>query len=314
MPTLKTTARYVFSAVVFAFILYLFGANDVLATIAGANVVSVMIALGLVLGAHLFAAVRLRHLLVMQDILLRFRQVYFISLSAVFYGLLVPGGTVAAFVARFVQLSKAGSIERIGAALVVDRVMATVTLLAIGAGAIAFDQAEPLWAGIIIAAILGGAGVFLFMKPALAWLQARVDGMESDESAGRWRRLWVRISGALLNYSSASRADVLGVVATSLTAHALGCLMYYAIAVGIGFDISFLTICWIRSGMILSTMIPVSVAGLGLRELTAVGLFVPLGYAQAQAVGYAILIFLVKPVMVGIIGGVGELVGATSKP
>ena len=74
------------------------------------------------------------------------------------------------------------------------------------------------------------------------------------------------------------------------------------------------TICWIRTGMILSTMIPLSVAGLGLREITAVGLMVPLGFAQAQAVGYAILIFLVRPVMIGIIGGVGEFFGATSRP
>lgn len=316
MPTLKTAARYVFSAVVFALILYLFGANDVLATIKGANISSVGIALGLALGAQVFASIRLQHLLILQDISLRFRQVFFIGLSAVFYGLVIPGGTVAAFVARFVQLSRAGSIERIGAALVVDRVMATVTLLAIGAGAIAFDQADALWVGIIVAGIVLGAGTFLFLRPSLVWLRARLDGMagmEEGESAGRWRRLGARISGALLNYSTASRADVLGVVAASLTAHLFGCLMFYAIAVGVGLDISFLTICWIRSGMILSTMIPVSVAGLGLRELTAVGLMVPLGFAQAQAVGYAILIFLVRPVMIGLIGGVGELVGATDK-
>ncbi len=314
MPALKTTARYVFSAVVFALILYLFGANDVLATIKGANIASVIVALGLALGAQVFASIRLRHLLAMQDISLRFRQVFFIGLSAVFYGLVIPGGTVAAFVARFVQLSKAGSIERIGAALVVDRVMATVTLLAIGAGTIAFDQADPLWAGIIVAGIVGSAGAFLFMKPAVAWLESRLDGMECDETAGKWRVLWMRISRALLNYSSVGRADVMRVIAASLTTHLFGCFMFYAIAIGVGLDISFLTICWIRTGMILSTMIPVSVAGLGLRELTAVGLMVPRGFGQAQAVGYAILIFLVRPVMIGILGGAGELFGATTRP
>lgn len=313
MPAVKTAARYIFAIVVFALILYLFDANDVLATLRGANTASVAIGLGLALATHVCAAIRLQHLLVMQDISLRLRQVFFISLSAVFYGLLIPGGTVAAFVARFVQLRRAAGVERIGAALVVDRLFATGGLLVVGAVAVAFDQAELLGTGVIVAGVLLGAGALLFMRPCAAWLNARLDGVETDESSGRWRRLWARIGQASRNYSKASRADVLRLVAASLTAHLFGCLMFYAIAVGLGLELSFLSICWIRSGIILSTMIPVSVAGLGLRELTAIGLLVPLGFAQAQAIAYAILILLVKTVMVGIIGGVGELVGATTR-
>ena len=310
---MKTAARYVFAVVVLALILFLLDAHDVLVTIAGTNVASVVMALGFALGAQVFSAIRLRQLLVMQDISLRLRKVFLIGLSAVFYGLLIPGGTRAALVARFVQLSRAARVERIGAALVVDRLVATATLLVIGALAIAFDQAEPLWAGIIVAGILCGAGAFLFMRPSLTWLRARLDRMDRNESSGRLHKLGVRISRALLNYASTGRAQVLGVLAASLTAHLFGCLTFYAIAIGVGLDLPFLSICWIRSGMILSTMIPVSVAGLGLREITAIGLLVPLGYAQAQAVGYAILIFLVTPVMIGLIGGVAELLGATSR-
>ena len=59
--------------------------------------------------------------------------------------------------------------------------------------------------------------------------------------------------------------------------------------------------------MILSTMIPVSVAGLGLREVAAIALLLPLGTGEAQAVGFSILIFLVTPFTVGLIGGAAEL-------
>jgi uncharacterized membrane protein YbhN (UPF0104 family) len=54
-------------------------------------------------------------------------------------------------------------------------------------------------------------------------------------------------------------------------------------------------------------MIPISVAGLGLREAAAIGLLVPLGVGEAQAVGFSLLIFLVSPLIVGLIGGSGEL-------
>ena len=103
------------------------------------------------------------------------------------------------------------------------------------------------------------------------------------------------------------------VLATSLLTHLWGCLAYYAIAIGMGLDIPFLSICWIRSGMILSAMVPVSVAGLGLREIAAIGLLVPLGFAEAQAVGFSIVVFLSMPVIIGLIGGFVELLRVTDK-
>ena len=137
--------------------------------------------------------------------------------------------------------------------------------------------------------------------------QDRLDKIVSKELSNRLRRFWVRIESAFLNYSTAGSGEVLIVLVTSLLAHLCGCLAYYAISTGMGLDISFLSICWIRSGMILSTMIPVSVAGLGLREIAAIGLLVPLGFGEAQAIGFAIVIFLATPVIVGLIGGFGEL-------
>ena len=63
--------------------------------------------------------------------------------------------------------------------------------------------------------------------------------------------------------------------------------------------------------MILFTMIPVSVAGLGLREVAANVLLVPLGAGEAQAAGFSILVFLVTPVILGLIGGAAELYPVT---
>ena len=92
MPARKTATRYIFSVSVFTLILYLFGTKDVLATIAGADVASVVIAVGFALGDQLFSAIRLKQLLVMRDITLSLRKMFFIGLSAIFYGLVIPGG------------------------------------------------------------------------------------------------------------------------------------------------------------------------------------------------------------------------------
>ncbi len=313
MPTVKTAARYVFSVSVFTLILYLFDANDVLAIMAGADVASIVIAVGFALGAQFFSAIRLKLLLVLQDITLSLRKVFFVGLSAIFYGLVIPGGAVAAFAVRFVQLSRDARVEPVAAALVVDRIIATVFLVVIGTMAIALDQAEPLWAGVIVAGTIFGAGIFAFGRRSSMWVIDRLNNVASNESSSRLHRFGVRISRAFLNYSTAGGGEVLIILATSLLAHLCGCLAYYAIATGMGLDISFLSICWIRSGMILSTMIPVSVAGLGLREIAALALLVPLGFDEAQAVGFSILIFLATPVIIGLIGGFGELLRATDR-
>ena len=89
---MKAAIRYLFSLSVFTVILYLFNANDVLATLAGTNVTSVVTAVGLSLGAQLFSAARLKQLLVLQGIMLSLRRVLFVGLSAIFYGLMIPGG------------------------------------------------------------------------------------------------------------------------------------------------------------------------------------------------------------------------------
>ena len=46
MPPMKSTARYVFSVSILSAILYLFDANDVLATMASADIETVSIAVG----------------------------------------------------------------------------------------------------------------------------------------------------------------------------------------------------------------------------------------------------------------------------
>ena len=194
MSAVKTAARYFFSASVFIIILYLFNANDVLTTMSGANIVSVVIAVGFSLGAQLFSAIRLHQLLVLQDIILSIRKVLFIGLSAVFYGLMIPGGTVAAFVVRFVQLSRNARIECVAAALVVDRIIATVFLVAIGTIAIAFDQLEPLWAGVMVTGTLFSVGFYMFGRRSSTWIIDRLDNVASNESPGRLLRFGMKIS------------------------------------------------------------------------------------------------------------------------
>lgn len=313
MAALKTAARYLFSLSVFALILFLFDANDVLATIKSADATSISIALGFALFAQFFSAIRLWQLLAIQNIMLTLSKVFLIGLSTVFYGLVIPGGSVAAFAVRFVQLSRNARIEFVAAALFVDRFIATMFLIVIGAVAFAANFASPIWFGIIIIGIILGIGVLAFGHRSFERVILWLENFANSESLRRLHRFGKRISEALLNYMSTSNHQVLIVITVSLVAHLFGCLAYYVIAIGVGLDLPFLSICWIRSVLILSTMIPVSVGGLGVREITAVSLLVPLGFDEALSVGFSILIFISTSVLLGLIGGLIELRGTVGR-
>jgi uncharacterized protein (TIRG00374 family) len=303
----KTTARYAFSLFVLGVIFYLFDANDVLAGIVKADVGNVMTAVCFALSSQVISAIRLNRLLLLQDISLPLGRLVLIGLSAVFYGLVVPGGTLATFAVRFTQLAQDAKVESVAAALIADRFIATAFLIVIGAVAIAFDQADMLWAGVIVAGIIFSGGVLVFGRRFVLRFIDVLDSASIHGPSNRLHGVSRKIRAVLLKYSAARSAPMVVVLVASLLAHLSGCMMYFTIATGMGLGISFFSICWIRSGMILSTMIPMSVGGLGLREVAAIGLFVPLGLGETKAVGFSMLVFLVTPLIVGLIGGSGEL-------
>lgn len=307
MPSVKSVGKFAFSLSVLAAIFYLIDANAVFAALVNADPWMVIFAIGFALGSQVFSAMRLQRLAILQDISLAFVRVFFIGLSAVFYGLIVPGGTVAAFAVRFIQLSREARVESVAAALITDRVIATIFLIAIGIIAISLDRADPLLAGAIATVAALAVGTLVFGRQLLLRMWNRLKSDSSRLLPVKLHDYASRVSNAFVKYSAADSRQITTIGASTLLAHLCGCLVYYTVAKSLDLNLTLLTVCWIRSGMILSTMIPISVGGLGVREVAAIVLLATLGIGEAQAVGFSILIFLVTPVIVGLIGGSAEL-------
>jgi uncharacterized protein (TIRG00374 family) len=104
-----------------------------------------------------------------------------------------------------------------------------------------------------------------------------------------------------------SKDIILIVCGLSIFAHLLGILAYYLIILAMGIHIRFVTIAWIRSGIILATMIPVSISGLGLREGAAYVLMNRYGVIAKESIAFSFLIFLTTILMPGLLGGLWEI-------
>ena len=123
------------------------------------------------------------------------------------------------------------------------------------------------------------------------------------------RRLPGKLTSLRLALSQARdlpRDVVAGVLLLSVLTHGLGIAAYALVASALDLDLALATVAWTRSAAVLIAIVPISVAGLGVREGVLVVLLAPYGIAAADALTYSLLAFGTTILAVGLLGGVLE--------
>ncbi|MEN8374785.1 MAG: lysylphosphatidylglycerol synthase transmembrane domain-containing protein [Gemmatimonadota bacterium] len=224
-----------------------------------------------------------------------------INLAALFYGMFLPAGNVAAAAVRYYRIARPREEYSAGAVvLVLDRLAAAAALCAVGVAA--WLLADPI-DGRAALAVMAAALVILLLahvvllsrraSKAAEWLAPRLpERLALASVAARSRRVPGRV--------------LLGVAVASLVAHAFGVFAYQALAWALGLDVSLLTIAWVRSAAMLAAMLPIAVAGLGVRDATLFALLAPYGVSGGQALAFSLSVFAWTIVAVGAVGGALE--------
>lgn len=91
-----------------------------------------------------------------------------------------------------------------------------------------------------------------------------------------------------------------------MVVHLIGIVAFALVADALEMELSYLTIGWTRLAAVLVTLLPISLAGLGLREDAFVLLLAPYAVAPADALTYSLLAFGTTVLAIGLIGGVIE--------
>jgi hypothetical protein len=164
---------------------------------------------------------------------------------------------------------------------------------------------------------VGGALGLLCIPLFFGWGASVAQAAEggAQRAAGERRRApaiqWLPLPTSLLGALGRSRlapADFVRVVAASVLAHLLGTAMYLSLARALGLEIGLAAIGWVRAAILLATLLPVSIAGLGVREAAAVLLLAPHGIGNAAALAFALLVFAVSELAMVALGGLFEAV------
>lgn len=306
--------RFVFSllrlSIAFGILYYLLSKiplSKVIASVTSARVVYVITAFILSILSQLILAHRLRFLTDKQGMTLPTSQVLKINLAAIFYGLFLPGGNLTGGAIRFYKL--AGTEKKMAGALasiVFDRMAATIALCFIGILFWSVDlppNSGDIGVSMIIAlGLLFILYILLFDKRISRIFQKRFKSVNLSIVSQKIHGLLISLN----RYQNLSVGSLAFIFALSIIAQLFGTLIYYLLAVGLGINITFVAIGWIRSAVVILTMIPISISGLGVREGALFFLLKPYGILGEQTLAFSFLVFVTTLLFTGLIGGLLE--------
>ena len=106
------------------------------------------------------------------------------------------------------------------------------------------------------------------------------------------------------------------VIAVIFFASALGYVFFvlsgWVLAKGMLLDVSLVDIAWVRSITLLVTLLPITIAGIGLREGAFIALLYNYGITPSEAFTYAITLFVIQ-LLLGVFGALLEIHGMLYK-
>ena len=286
--------------------------GDVVHQMAAAHGWWVAGAFGLSFLERLVASCRVKLLTDRLDMRLSIWKIFEINVVSIFYSTFLPGDLAGGAVRWYRMAKPGGHRAEAFAAIVFERLIDTVVLVLFGI-IFWFWNAPPFGSpaldGIMLTLLVLLVGGTAFgLSPAastlvratgalIPWLRAREVFLEKSEKVLVSVRMFRRLS-----------PGGMALLATlTVMRHVLSVLLLVCFAISLGIVIEFSALGWIRSFVNIVTMIPVSFAGLGIREGSLVMALQPYGVTGSQAVALSLFMFSLH-LAFAVAGGLVEVV------
>ena len=304
--------RVVLSGVLLGLIFARVPLENVIGSIAGADIRLLLLGGITFLALHYVSAWKLYYLIGPQKIVASVAKLYGINLVAHFYGCVLPVGGAASSAVRWYKLATIdGQRAQAFAAIALNRIIEFLAIAAIGLGAWVLDpHPGRLW-------VMGGIAssflaIFLVVYVVSFSATLLAAACRAIERLGRLlpgvaARL-AKLAVALSQYPRLTLPERLRLLSLALLRNVLGVCAFYLLASAIDLHLSLLTLAWVRSATTLLTFVPLAFLGVGVREVTLIYLLGPYGVPDSAAVALGFL-YLAANLAVAIVGGAIEVYG-----
>jgi uncharacterized protein (TIRG00374 family) len=212
-----------------------------------------------------------------------------------YYGMVLPG-QLAGELAKAYSLGRGRKdAETIAASVLVDRVVALLAIIGLGIAGLMFgslgqDNLVLPVSAVFLAAVL--MLISLRLPFVLRVLLICLDKVETisvvERMTGQIRRFILAWRDYLHRPSLLVASFVLGIVFQMV-----GITVTWMLAKGIGVDVAWIDCWWIVAAVSLTLVLPITIAGMGVREGVFVGLLQLYGATVSEAVTLSLLTFMV---------------------
>ena len=238
--------------------------------------------------------------------------IFRIQMIATFYSLVLPGDLLAGGVSWY-KLSRPGrKYVEAGALLIFFRLVQISCLVFIGLIVALWDPqiGSPEFRTLIIIGLLSiiimwilffsnqVIRIFDFIVSRVNWDSSFLTSLYDNVE---------KLLNTILRFRTLGINRLIFVFGLSLIAQSLGLVYFFSLARSVDIQLPFFVIGWISTFVTIIQMIPISIAGLGIREASYAVLLNDYGISPEQAISFSITIFAVF-VIVGLLGGIFELI------
>lgn len=323
--TWPVLARAVLGALVLALWLRFSSINvfQVFQTLGQLGVSAVLAALVAGSGASAAAALKWLLLLRAQGVAIGFWRVWQMNCIAAFYGLVLPGtesgNAVKALLLGRISRRSAG----VWAAMLADQLnllLGDALIALLGVSLIATDADLPARHAWVLGAALAVAGALVlhlvFLLPPLArtvqrllrplsrllrWRPRRTEAEAAGQDAGPLARFWDGLAGYQHHLPTLSLTVLLSIVYQGLLV-----LAAWQLALHLGISVSYANLAWVMTLVAISQALPVTFAGIGVRDVALTYLLGGLGVPGASAIALSFAVLALN-VALGLPGAVLQL-------
>lgn len=237
-------------------------------------------------------------------------KLFIFTFVGVFYSTVLPS-QVAGEIAKTWRLARGNRLaERIAASVFVDRVTGLIGLLLLATGgALLAQQPEAQYLVkpaimmilVLVAIIFFPRITFLqkAVRQSVHWLSNKTAFLQNQAPKA------IRLLDQLSLYSRSVIPLVIS-IGIGVVFQAVSVAIIYTLAMGLNIKFSYFDMTWILCIISLMTLLPISIAGIGVRELGFVGLLGLLGVSIELALTISLLLFSIQ-IIGALIGALFEL-------
>ena len=311
-------ARAIIAATAAILLIRLVPPADVFGVLVGCDAGWLLLAAFLLLAATAIGTIGYRRLLAARGANARFAAVLTADLAGHFYALSVPGGVAIGGAMRVLRLAGPGaSMASVLSAIIASRLLdvACGALVAIAVFPFIAHRFESpgMWILLLVGLLVAALLVYALMRSR--GVRRRLEVLLGrSRRAPKLVRRWVRAGILRLQRMAGVNARLeYGTVPYFLARHLVGGAALSALLWSAQVDISFGAVLWARVVTGFAMLLPLSIAGIGIREGSLILLLAPFDVSPASALAVS-LVLLCYQLLLGAIGGLIELAAGLAPP